>query len=167
VLGHAPFFYAPAIHPEYINSRNELLITYDINGYSNCEPGCINNGYNPDYYRPRGLRVPLALIDSGITRIPELVQAPHPSPFGNRWKLAAYPNPAHSTFTVALEGCTEHTINLTLLSLSGKAVYRDQIRVTGTYMTKDVYLPAGLSKGLYFLIAQGEHSVRWDKIVLE
>jgi sialate O-acetylesterase len=62
-LGHTPFFYGPVIHPEYINSKNELLITYDINGYSDCEPNCINNGFNPDYYRPRGLRVPLSLID--------------------------------------------------------------------------------------------------------
>ena len=66
VLGHTPFFYGPAVHPEYINSRNELLITYDINGYSNCEPNCIDNGFNPDYYRPRGLRVPLSLIDMGF-----------------------------------------------------------------------------------------------------
>ena len=62
VLGHTPFFYGPVLHPEYINSKNEILITYDINGYSNCEPNCIGGGFNPDYYRPRGLRVPLALI---------------------------------------------------------------------------------------------------------
>jgi len=68
-LGHAPIFYGPVIHPEYINSKNELLITYDINGYSDCEPNCINNGFNPDYYRPRGLRVPLSLIDTGYTRL--------------------------------------------------------------------------------------------------
>jgi hypothetical protein len=66
VLGHAPFFYGPAIHPEYINAKNELLITYDINGYSNCAPNCIDNGFNPDYYRPRGLRVPLSLIDAAL-----------------------------------------------------------------------------------------------------
>ncbi|HLZ89707.1 MAG TPA: hypothetical protein VKQ52_20780, partial [Puia sp.] len=64
VLGHTPFFYGPVLHPEYINSKNEILITYDINGYSNCEPNCIGNGFNPDYYRPRGLRVPLGLIIS-------------------------------------------------------------------------------------------------------
>jgi len=167
VLGHTPFFYAPAIHPEYINSKNEILITYDINGYSNCEPACINNGYNPGYYRPRGLRVPLALIDSGITRIPLSLPASHPTPFGDRWRMAAFPNPAHSTFTVAIEGCSEHMLDLTLLSLSGKAIYCSQVPVTGSYMTKNVYLPAGLSKGLYFLIARGERSFRFDKIVLE
>jgi hypothetical protein len=68
-LGHTPFFYGPVIHPEYINSKNELLITYDINGYSDCEPNCINNGFNPDYYRPRGLRVPLSLIDTGYRQL--------------------------------------------------------------------------------------------------
>jgi hypothetical protein len=66
VLGHTPFFYGPVLHPEYINSRNEILLTYDINGYGNCSPFCINNSANPDYYRPRGIRVPLKLIDSSI-----------------------------------------------------------------------------------------------------
>jgi len=62
--GHTPFFYGPAIHPEYINANNELLITYDINGYNPCEPDCVNGEFDPDHYRPRGIRVPLALINS-------------------------------------------------------------------------------------------------------
>jgi len=60
--GHSPFFYGPAIHPEYINSKGELLITYDINGYNPCIPDCINGEFDPTHYRPRGLRVPLSLL---------------------------------------------------------------------------------------------------------
>jgi hypothetical protein len=64
VNGHSPFFYGPAIHPEYVNDQNEVLVTYDINGYHPCEPDCVNGEYDPDRYRPRGIRVPLALIES-------------------------------------------------------------------------------------------------------
>lgn len=66
VKGHYPFFYLAAAHPEYINNKDELLITYCINGYGNCVPACVNNQYNPDFYRPRGIRVPLKLIDTSL-----------------------------------------------------------------------------------------------------
>ena len=63
INGHYPFFYAATSHPEYINDKDELLLTYCINGYGTCVPGCVNHEYNPDFYRPRGLRIPLKLID--------------------------------------------------------------------------------------------------------
>lgn len=66
VNGHYPFFYLAAAHPEYINSKDELLITYCINGYGTCVPACTNNRYNPNFYRPRGIRVPLKLIDPSL-----------------------------------------------------------------------------------------------------
>lgn len=64
--GHYPFFYLPIAHPEYINKNNELLLTYSINGYGNCVNTCINGRYNPNYYRPRGIRIPLQLIDPSL-----------------------------------------------------------------------------------------------------
>ena len=66
VKGHSPFFYLPVGHPEYINDKDELLLTYSINGYGTCVPPCANNHYDPDYYRPRGIRIPLKLIDPGL-----------------------------------------------------------------------------------------------------
>jgi hypothetical protein len=167
VLGHSPFFYAPIIHPEYINANNEILITYDINGYSNCEPNCINNGYNPDYYRPRGLRVPLALIDSGIYQLPAAVPSSHGSIFGKGWQLLTYPNPAHTSFTIALKDCPEREVNIKLLNLAGVTVYNSRLPVTGTFCSKTIYLPGNICKGLYFLVAQGQRSARFEKIVLE
>lgn len=59
VQGHYPFFYTPAIHPQFLNSSNELLITYCINGYGKCVPFCVDGRANPDYYRPQGIRVSL------------------------------------------------------------------------------------------------------------
>lgn len=63
--GHYPFFYTVIPHPEYINDQDELLITYCINGYQPCVDAFKSGRGNPDYYRPKAIRVPLALIDEG------------------------------------------------------------------------------------------------------
>lgn len=64
--GHYPFFYLPIAHPEYINDKDELLLTYSINGYGNCVNTCVNGRYDPNNYRPRGIRIPLQLIDPSL-----------------------------------------------------------------------------------------------------
>lgn len=56
VQGHHPFFYLAEAHPEFIQD-DQLLITYCINGYLPCVPNCVNGRMNPDYYRPRALRL--------------------------------------------------------------------------------------------------------------
>jgi hypothetical protein len=60
--GHYPFFYLPVAHPQFINDKDELLVTYCINGYEPCVPNCNNGRLNPDHYRPRAIRVPLDLV---------------------------------------------------------------------------------------------------------
>lgn len=62
--GHYPFFYAAMIHPEFINDKDEVLITYAINGYGKCVETCINNRFNPDYYRLKAIRVSVEFIVS-------------------------------------------------------------------------------------------------------
>jgi hypothetical protein len=64
--GHRPFFYGPNAHPEYVNSKDELLITYSINGYAPCIPTCVDGKFDPNNYRLRAIRVPLKLIDEGL-----------------------------------------------------------------------------------------------------
>jgi len=64
--GHSPFFYSVFGHPEFINRQNELLITYSINGYGKCVVDCVNGRSDPNIYRPRGIRVPLKLIDKDL-----------------------------------------------------------------------------------------------------
>lgn len=66
--GHYPFFYLGATHPEFINDKNEILITYSINGYDKCVEGCINGRMNPDHYRLKAIRVPLGMIDKRWTK---------------------------------------------------------------------------------------------------
>ena len=66
VNGHSPFFYGICGHPEFTNSKDELLVTYDINGYGNCVTDCVNGRSDPNIYRPRGIRVPLKLIDPAL-----------------------------------------------------------------------------------------------------
>jgi len=55
---HHPFFYDAVPHPEFIN-HDGLLITYCVNGYEPCVTNCVNGRMNPDYYRPRAIRLPL------------------------------------------------------------------------------------------------------------
>lgn len=64
--GHYPFFYTVIPHPEFINKKGELLITYCINGYMPCVDAFKTGRGNPDYYRPKGIRVPLKLIDPDL-----------------------------------------------------------------------------------------------------
>lgn len=64
--GHSPFFYGVFAHPEFVNSKNELLVTYDINGYDKCAVDCVNGRSDPNIYRPRGIRVPLKLLDPSL-----------------------------------------------------------------------------------------------------
>ncbi len=60
--GHLPFFYAPNAHPQCRNEGDELLITYDINGYGDCVNTCKGGRMDPDIYRPKAIRVPYALL---------------------------------------------------------------------------------------------------------
>ncbi|RVT98196.1 hypothetical protein EOD41_17645 [Mucilaginibacter limnophilus] len=62
VENHYPFFYAPVLHPEYINEKNEVLLTYAINGYPGCLPDHVNFRSDPDRYRLRGVRIPYSVI---------------------------------------------------------------------------------------------------------
>ncbi|GAB3020963.1 hypothetical protein GCM10027051_27780 [Niabella terrae] len=55
--GHYPFWYTPALHPQYSDDRG-LLVTYCINGYADCISACTNGRANPDHYRPRAIRLP-------------------------------------------------------------------------------------------------------------
>lgn len=60
--GHVPWLYWGKAHPEYVNANDEVLITYNVNG-DLCPGTCVNGRKNPDTYRPKGIRVPLQLID--------------------------------------------------------------------------------------------------------
>ncbi|MCW3094306.1 MAG: hypothetical protein JWP81_5375 [Ferruginibacter sp.] len=61
--GHSPFFYAVIAHPEYINNKNELLVTYAINGYGTCVPDCNSNRMDPEVYRLQAIRVPCSIFN--------------------------------------------------------------------------------------------------------
>jgi hypothetical protein len=62
--GHYPFFYFAVAHPEFINEKNEILVTYSINGYEPCVSTCLKGRAIPDHYRPKAIRV--ALTSAGI-----------------------------------------------------------------------------------------------------
>ena len=172
-LGHSPFFYGPILHPEYINTSNELLITYDINTYSSCEPSCINNGFNPDFYRPRGLRVPLQLIDSGIAAYDLLTSFSggaadgHKDGRGEGWRLNAYPNPARGCINLSYEGFNNREAYLVIRNATGQLVYANRIQLSGPTGAYTIYLPGRVSSGAYFLQMRGGEYNRVVKVLLQ
>lgn len=60
--GHYPIFYIAAAHPEYDNGKDELLVTYCINGYGECVTTCHNGRMDPNVYRPKAIRVPYSVM---------------------------------------------------------------------------------------------------------
>ncbi len=64
--GHSPLFYLPVAHPEFINAQDEILVTYNINGYAPCISPCVKGRAIPDHYRPRAIRVPLQFVDPAL-----------------------------------------------------------------------------------------------------
>lgn len=61
-LGHLARYYTPAIHPQFNNEHNELLVTYCLN-YSACaQSACVNNSQDPNFYQVKGVRIPYSLI---------------------------------------------------------------------------------------------------------
>ena len=62
--GVSPVTYGVTLHPQYLNSSDEVLITYSVNGYAPCIPTCTGGYDNPDYFRVKTLRVALKKIDA-------------------------------------------------------------------------------------------------------
>lgn len=60
--GHLPFFYCANAHPEFDNGKDELLVTYCINGYGKCVETCTDNKLDPDVYRPKAIRIPYSVL---------------------------------------------------------------------------------------------------------
>lgn len=72
--------YNATAHPEFIEN-NELLISYNVNGFDNyedtpCQNECQNaftDRRNADGYRPKFIRVPLSFIDSTLSAEPPAI----------------------------------------------------------------------------------------------
>ncbi|RYE17304.1 MAG: hypothetical protein EOP51_24150 [Sphingobacteriales bacterium] len=59
--GHVAQYYTPLIHPEFVNGKNELLITYCLNFYTACASTC-TDGLDATYYQIKGIRVPYSMV---------------------------------------------------------------------------------------------------------
>jgi hypothetical protein len=61
--GITPATYGVSLHPQFLNTSDEVLVTYTVNGYEPCILTCSGGYDNPDYYRVKTLRVGLKKID--------------------------------------------------------------------------------------------------------
>lgn len=64
--GNSPKTYGISLHPQFLNSSNEVLATYCVDGYAPCVPTCTAGYDNPDFYRIKTLRIPLKRISLGF-----------------------------------------------------------------------------------------------------
>lgn len=64
--GHLAKYYTPAIHGEFVNGNNELLVTYCLNyngqGGSCSTATCFGGNQDPNFYQIKGVRIPYSLI---------------------------------------------------------------------------------------------------------
>ena len=64
--GHLAKYYTPLIHGEFVNGKNELMVTYALNyngsGGSCSTQTCFNTNQDPNYYQIKGVRIPYSLI---------------------------------------------------------------------------------------------------------
>lgn len=64
--GHLAKYYTPAVHAEFNNNHNELLLTYCLNynaqGGSCSTQTCFNNNQDPNFYQVKAMRVPYSLV---------------------------------------------------------------------------------------------------------
>jgi hypothetical protein len=64
--GHLAKYYTPALHGEFVNGRNELMITYSLNyngqGGSCSTNTCFGGNQDPNFYQIKGVRIPYSLI---------------------------------------------------------------------------------------------------------
>jgi len=64
--GHLAKYYTPAIHGEFVNGNNELLVTYSLNynasGGGCSTQTCFGGNQDPNYYQIKGVRIPYSLI---------------------------------------------------------------------------------------------------------
>lgn len=62
LYGNYARYYTPAVHPESVNGRNELLVTYCLN-FSACGvQDCVDGYLDPYFYRVKGIRIPYSKI---------------------------------------------------------------------------------------------------------
>jgi len=64
--GHLAKYYTAALHGEFVNGNNELLVTYCLNyngsGGSCSTTTCFGGNQDPNYYQIKGVRIPYSLI---------------------------------------------------------------------------------------------------------
>lgn len=146
LYGSVAQYYTPAIHPEFVNGRNELLLTYCLNYNAQGCPDnrCVNNSIDPYFYRIKGVRVPYSLLG-----LPTLAaQSVRPA-----LAVEVFPNPARGAATVQLPAAAGTTAaTLTLTDVLGRTV--QSRTATPTADRRHELNLTGLAPGLYTLRVQ-------------
>ena len=135
MYGQVAKYYTPGVHPEFVNGRDELLLTYCLNfGAEGCAPDpCRNGVVDPYFYRVKGIRVPYSLV--GI--VPSVITATT-SPAAPA-DLTLFPNPA--TDRLRLIGTGLAGAHVSIHNAVGQRVWQGSYRGQALDVAQ---LPAGV-----------------------
>jgi hypothetical protein len=87
-------------------------------------------------------------------------------PESNEFSVSIQPNPSSGIFFVNVSGARDQIMNLVVLDLQGKIVYKDAIRSGSDLLIREIDL-SYLSKGTYVIKIQTEKNQKVDKIVVQ
>lgn len=77
----------------------------------------------------------------------------------NSTSVDIYPNPANNTFNITINSYSRETYKISIVELTGKTIYEEEVESNSGEYSKEYYLP-GLQSGLYLVrINAGNRSV--------
>lgn len=82
----------------------------------------------------------------------------------NKSSVTIYPNPSEGKFELQMNGLEAGSINLSVLNLQGKEVWRKEITITGNQHHETLNIES-LSDGIYVLLISNQKEILTQKIV--
>ncbi len=98
------------------------------------------------------------MVDLVCTGVPQ-----HES---DKFTVSLQPNPSSGIFFANISGVKDQNVNVLVLDLQGKIVYKDAIKSGSNTLIKKMDL-SSLSKGTYAVKIQSEKDQKIDKIVIQ
>ena len=83
---------------------------------------------------------------------------------GNRF-MNIFPNPNSGQFVLGLDGTQDKQVQIRIINLAGKEVYKSQIDKSGNGYSQEIDLP-NVSKGIYFLSVKIGDRIQTEKLVI-
>jgi hypothetical protein len=96
----------------------------------------------------------------------DLVCTGLPQPENDNFSVTLQPNPSSGVFFANISGVRDQIVNVLVIDLQGKIVYKDAVKSGSNALVKKIDLTS-LSKGTYLIKIQTEKDQKSDKIIIQ